>query len=97
MLAPQLWPLIRLQVMIVPAFSVLVVDMALILGPSNPPPLSVMAARLFTDPDLRAMLPVSAGALAQLALTGLAMGLLWAGARLSGTIARGLLLRGARP
>ena len=95
-LAPQLWPLIRLPVMIVLAFSVSVVDMALILGPSNPPTLSVMVARLFTDPDLRAMLPASAGALAQLALTALAIGLLWAGARGAGVIARGLLRRGAR-
>lgn len=95
-LSPQLWPLIRLPVMIVLAFSVSVVDMALILGPSNPPTLSVMVARLFTDPDLRAMLPASAGALAQLALTGLAMGLLWAAARVAGAIARALLRRGAR-
>ncbi|MCG6112388.1 MAG: ABC transporter permease subunit [Paracoccus sp.] len=95
-LVPQLWPLIRLPVMVVLAFSVSVVDMALILGPSNPPTLSVMVARLFTDPDLRAMLPASAGALLQLGLTGLAIGMLWAAAGLCGALARRVLLRGLR-
>ena len=34
---PQLWPLIRLPVWVVLAYALSVVDMALILGPSNPP------------------------------------------------------------
>jgi putative thiamine transport system permease protein len=95
-LVPQLWPLIRLPVMAVLAFSMSVVDMALILGPSNPPTLSVMVARLFADPDLRAMLPASSGALLQLGLTAMAMGLLWAGASVAGIFARAAMRRGAR-
>jgi putative thiamine transport system permease protein len=96
LLAPQVWPLIRLPVMVVLAFSVSVVDMALILGPSNPPTLSVMVARLFTDPDLRTMLPASAGALMQLSLTGLAIGFLWVAADLCGALTRRVLRRGVR-
>lgn len=96
LLVPQLWPLIRLPVMVVLAYSVSVVDMALILGPSNPPMLSVMIARLFAHPDLMSLLPASAGALAQLALTGAAIVILWSGVRLCGAGARHLRLRGAR-
>ncbi|WP_405404359.1 ABC transporter permease [Paracoccus sp. Ld10] len=96
LLTPQLWPLIRLPVMVVLAFSVSVVDMALILGPSNPPTLAVMVARLFTDPDLRALLPASAGALLQLGLAGLAIAMLWGGAHLCGALSRRALRRGAR-
>ena len=96
LLVPQIWPLIRLPVLIVLAYSVSVVDMALILGPSNPPTLSVMVARLVTDPDLHAMLPASAGALAQLALTAAATALLWGGAWACGRMGRFMLRRGAR-
>lgn len=96
LLVPQLWPLVRLPVMVVLAFSVSVVDMALILGPSNPPTLSVLIARLFTHPDLMSLLPASAGALAQLGLTGAAIALLWAAAQLCGAVLRSLRRRGAR-
>jgi len=62
---PQVWPLIRLPVMVVLAYSLSVVDMALILGPSNPPTLAVMLLRLFSAPDITQILPASAGALLQ--------------------------------
>ncbi|QUS37026.1 ABC transporter permease [Falsirhodobacter algicola] len=91
LLLPQLWPLIRLPVMVVVAFSVSVVDMALILGPSNPPTLSVLVARLFTDPDLRALLPASAGACLQMMLAAAAMALVW-GAAAAGRLVRGAVL-----
>ena len=70
---PRLWPLIRLPVMVVLAFSLSVVDMALILGPSTPPTLAVRLARAFAEPDLARMLPASAGAVLQMALTGLVL------------------------
>ena len=66
---PQLWPLIRLPVLVVLAYGLSVVDMALILGPSNPPPLSVLALRLYTDPDVARLLPASAAAILLLGLT----------------------------
>lgn len=68
---PQVWPLIRLPVMVVLAYSVSVVDMALILGPSNPPTLAVMLLRMFSAPDIAQILPASAGALLQGALVAL--------------------------
>lgn len=95
-LVPQLWPLIRLPVMIVLAFSVSVVDMALILGPSNPPTLSVLIARRFTNPDLMALLPASAGALLQLGLMALAVAILWAASSGLGILSRAVLRQGRR-
>ncbi|MEJ2023360.1 MAG: hypothetical protein P8X43_15455 [Maritimibacter sp.] len=62
---PQVWPLIRLPVLVVLAYSASVVDMAVILGPSNPPTLAVLLTRLFSDPDLTRILPGSAGGLVQ--------------------------------
>ncbi|QPM92471.1 ABC transporter permease [Pseudooceanicola algae] len=79
---PQVWPLIRLPVLVVLAYSVSVVDMAMILGPSTPPTLAVVLTRLFSDPDLARILPGSAGGLVQLVLAGVAMGLLIAAERL---------------
>lgn len=67
---PQLWPMIRLPVFVVLAYSLANVEMALILGPSNPPTLAVLLLRLFTDPDLTALPAASAGALLQLFLVG---------------------------
>ncbi len=74
---PQLYPLIRLPVYVVLAFSLSVVDMALILGPSNPPTLAVAVTRWFTAPDTALILPASAAALLQavLVVVGIA---LWA-------------------
>lgn len=93
---PQVWPLIRLPVMVVLAFSLSVVDMALILGPSNPPTLAVLLTRLFADPDLGRILPASAGSMLQLGLVALAFALLLAlegGARRLGRV---WLRRGGR-
>ena len=49
---PQLYPQIRLPVSIVLAYSLSVVDMALVLGPGNPAPLAVVAFRWFQAPDV---------------------------------------------
>ncbi|MFV0245507.1 MAG: hypothetical protein ACK5IB_10870 [Qingshengfaniella sp.] len=68
---PQLWPLIRLPVMVVLAYGLSVVDMAMILGPSNPPVLSVLVIRMMNDPDLAMLLPASAGGVLQFGLVGL--------------------------
>lgn len=73
---PQVWPLIRLPLLVVLAFSLSVVDMALILGPSNPPTLAVLLTRLFSDPVLGRILPASAGGLVQLGLVVMAFAML---------------------
>ncbi|MEE4119056.1 MAG: ABC transporter permease subunit [Paracoccaceae bacterium] len=95
-IAPQLWPLIRLPVMVVLAYSLSVVDMALILGPSNPPTLAVLLTRLFADPDIARLLPASAGALLQLALVAGAFGLLWTVERAARAAGLWWLRRGGR-
>lgn len=74
--APALYPLIRLPVYAVIAYASSTIDMAMILGPSNPPTLAVAVLRWFNDPDLTMRTMASAGALLQLALT-LAALLLW--------------------
>ena len=60
---PQAYPLIRLPVFAVLAFSLSVVDMAVILGPSNPPTLAVAITRWSFAPDTRMLLPAAAAAL----------------------------------
>jgi putative thiamine transport system permease protein len=96
LILPQLWPLIRLPVLVVLAYGLSVVDMALILGPSNPPTLAVLLVRLFSDPDTRMLLPASAGALVQAGLVLVCAALLLAGARGAGGLGRVWLRRGGR-
>ena len=71
-IAPQVWPLIRLPVLVVLAYSLSTVEMGIILGPSNPPVFSVFVMRLFMAPDLAMILPASAGALMLAFLMGVA-------------------------
>ncbi|WP_343502742.1 ABC transporter permease [Alloyangia pacifica] len=78
---PRLYPQIRLPVYAVLAFSVSVVDVAMILGPGTPPPLAVQVLRWMNDPDLAMRFRAAAGALLLLALT-LAALLLWRGAEI---------------
>ncbi len=59
---PQVYRQIRLPVYAVLAFSLSVVDVALILGPGNPPTLAVLVVRWLTDPDTRWVFAASAGA-----------------------------------
>jgi len=63
---------------VVLSYGLSVIDMAMILGPSNPPTLAVLVARSYTNPDLQALLPASAGAVMVLGLVVIA-GLLMAG------------------
>lgn len=61
-LIPQLYPIIRLPIFIVIAFSLTVVDLALVIGPNTPSTLAVTLLRWFNDPDLSMRLMASAGA-----------------------------------
>lgn len=70
---PQVYPQIRLPIYAVLAFSLSVVDVAMILGPGNPPTLAVMAVRWFSAPDVRLYTPAAAAALLLLALVGAAI------------------------
>ncbi|MGE0499644.1 MAG: ABC transporter permease [Rhizobiaceae bacterium] len=74
-IAPQVYAQIRLPIYVVLAFSLSVVDMALILAPGNPPPLSVVALRWFMAPDVTRYLPAAAAAVLQLLVVVAAIGL----------------------
>ncbi len=65
---PLVYRQIRLPIFAVLAFALSVVDMALILAPSTPPPLAPLVLRWFNDPDLAMRYQASAGALLQLLL-----------------------------
>lgn len=65
---PQIYPQIRLPLFAVLAFSLSVVDMALILAPGNPPPLAVLATRWFSNYDLSLYYPAAAAASLQFLL-----------------------------
>ncbi len=94
------WPLvyrqIRLAVFAVIAYATSVVDVAVILGPSSPPVLSVRLTQWMSDPDISLRFMASAGALLQLAITVTAI-LIWILAeRVVGWYAKRLYLTGRR-
>ena len=72
---PQIYPQIRLPIYAVLAFSMSVVDVAVVLAPNQPPPLSVLLFRMFTDRDLALVFPAAAGACLQLLSVAAAIGL----------------------
>ncbi|KQI73761.1 ABC transporter permease [Loktanella sp. 5RATIMAR09] len=73
---PRVYAQIRPPVYVVLAYSMSVVDVAVILGPNTPPPLSVQIVKWMSDPDLAMRLEAAAGALLQLGLVVGAL-LLW--------------------
>lgn len=96
LILPQVYAQVRLPIYAVLAYSLSVVDMALILGPSNPPTLSVLALRWFTSPEIKMYFPAAAAALMQLVIV-LASILLWyAGERVVVHLGRRWIARGAR-
>lgn len=94
--APGLYPLIRLPVYAVIAYASSTVDVALILGPTNPPPLAVAVLRWFADPDLSMRFTASAGALAQLGITLAALAAWRAGETVVARLGRRWLTGGGR-
>lgn len=75
-LLPQIYQQIRLPLLAVLVFSVSVVELPLLLGPSLPPPLSVLVFQGFQDADLSMRFAASVGAVAQLLLVVIAW-LIW--------------------
>ena len=69
LILPRLYPRIRLTLLIILAFNLTVVDMAILLGPGNPPTLAVLLMSLVNDPGSRAA--ASAGAVLLGALVAL--------------------------
>lgn len=93
---PQIYPQIRLPLYAVLAFSLSVVDVALVLGPGTPPPLAPLLLRWFNDPDLTMRFQAAAGAGLQLVLVAAAIALWAGGERLVGRLARPWLSSGGR-
>lgn len=93
---PQVWPLIRLPVWVVLAYGLSCVDMALILGPSNPPTLAVAVTRWYGAPDPSMILPASAGALLQAFVVAAAIALFWGAELLARPLGLWWLRRGGR-
>lgn len=72
---PLVYPMIRLPLYAVLAFSLSVVDMAMVLGPTTPPTLGPLVLRWFNDPDLAMRFQAAAGAILQLLIVLGAIGL----------------------
>jgi len=72
---PLVYRQIRLPVYAVLAFSMSVVDVAIILGPNTPPTLAVQVVRWMSDPDLTLRFQAAAGAVLQLGLVLAGLGL----------------------
>mgnify|MGYP001219712162 CR=1 FL=1 len=79
LILPLIYRQIRLPVFAVLVFSLSVVDMALLLAPTLPPPLAILVLQGFLDADLAARLPASFGAILQLALAIIGIGIWCAG------------------
>ena len=95
-LAPGLYPLIRLPVYAVIAYASSTIDVALILGPTNPPTLSVAVLRWFNAPDLSMRFVASAGAVLQLGVTLAALAMWRIGEATVATVGRRWLASGSR-
>lgn len=94
---PQLLPRLALPLLAVWAYGLTVVDMALVLGPTRPPTLAVLAWAWLLDADAAL---ARQGAAAALLLTAVMAGgalLAWGGVRLSRRWRRTRRVRGDRP
>ena len=93
---PRLYAQIRLPVFAVIAYATSVVDVALILGPTNPPTLAVQLTRWMSDPDLDYRFLASAGAILQLFVTLFALFIWWLGEKAAGRILHHWAVHGIR-
>ncbi|MFC3165955.1 ABC transporter permease [Ciceribacter thiooxidans] len=93
---PQVYRQIRLPVYAVLAFALSVVDMAIILGPSNPPVLSVAAMRWFMSADVDLLLPAAAASILQIAVVVAGISGWWLGEKLVAAAGRAVIRRGGR-
>ncbi|MDE0968365.1 MAG: ABC transporter permease subunit [Octadecabacter sp.] len=93
---PRVYTQIRLPVYVVIAYSMSIVDVAVILGPSTPPTLSVQIVKWMSDPDLSMRLTGAAAALLQLALVIGALGFWWCGERIVARLGHQWIISGRR-
>lgn len=95
-LGPQIYRLIRLPVYVVLVFSLSVVDISLILGPSNPPTLPVAVMRWLLSPEVRLVFAGAAGAMAIVLVAALMVGLWMLSERAMALAGRRWISRGSR-
>lgn len=93
---PRLYPQIRLPVIAVLAYSLSVVDAALVLGPTTPPPLAVSIVKWMNDPEVGRHFVAAAGAVLMFVLTLAGIGVWTAGERLAAAWGREWVEEGAR-
>jgi len=93
---PLIWPQIRLPVFAVLAFSLSVVDMALVLAPGTPPPLAPRILRWFNDPDLNRHFLAAAGASLQFLLVAGSIALFYGGERAAAGLGHRWVAAGGR-
>ena len=74
---PQLWPRLRWPLLAVMAYGLTVVDVALVIGPTSPPTLAVLAWRWLLDADLARNAQGAAAAWGLALLLALLAGGLW--------------------
>lgn len=93
---PQLYPQLRLPIYAVLAYSLSVVDMAMILGPATPPTLAQLILVWSNDPDLNRRFAAAAGATLQLAIVIGAIGAWFCVERLAARLGRRRTAAGRR-
>ncbi len=96
LIIPQLYPMLRLPLLAVLAYSLSVVDLAYIIGPSLPPTLAVLIDRWFNDPEIGSRLVGAAGALLLLAVTLISIGAVLTGEWLIRSVGKKRILDGGR-
>lgn len=94
---PQLLPRLALPLLAVWAYGASVVDMALVLGPTNPPTLAQLAWGWLLDADAQMNAQGAAAALLLAGVVALGAALAVAGVRLLRPLLRAWQLRGDRP
>ena len=80
---PQLWPRLRWPMLAVLAYSLTVVDMALVIGPSSPPTLAVLAWQHLLDSDVAVNAQGAASAWLLAFVVTLVASLFWQAPRLA--------------
>lgn len=93
---PRVYPQIRLPIYAVLAYSLSVVDMALILAPATPPPLAALLMRWFGEADLAMRFTAAAGAMLQLLIVVAAIAAWRAAEAAFGRIGRAWIAAGRR-
>ena len=85
---PALWVRLKLPVLIVLVFSLSVVDMAIVLAPTTPPPLAVRVVTLYQDPDLAQRFVASVAAMMQMAIVIIGAGIFYGAVMVMGWVMR---------